>query len=280
MQSNMIRIAAAALVLAAGGAYGAEPVAAVPATVEVIGLQIATKGFDYDEEWNRYKEMPFNMQQPGIEVALALTFPQGGIIELDEKQSQVKAFMDNQRTDLLAAGEDVKFGNEPGLGSFPKVVQDGKGLLFTVKSPVLPAAGAQMVAVAGSLALQTGTEQVTAEAEGVAIEAGAKVTLDDYAFEITEVDEPDWGDAAAAVTLETSVGLDAVIGFSFHGADGTEIESDSAGSSTMSFGSAVTASKTLNLMEAPDGPVTIRMTYWKDLNTVTVPFKVKTGLVP
>jgi hypothetical protein len=259
---------------------GEEPPAASGYSVEVVGVQVGAKGFDYDEKWKRYQTMPFNMHKSGIEVAFILSSPDGGIIEMDDDESQVTLFKDDKKTDLLAAPEDTPFGNEPGFGSFPKVSDDGKGLLFTVKSPVLPAAGTRLVGVAGRLALLTGTTQATAEAKAVDLKEGTAFTLGSYDFEVKKVGKPDWGDDAMAVTLKTSRELEGVIEFTFLAGDGSELESSEAGSSTMRFGNMVSVDKTFNFKQEVTTPVTISMTYWADMKRVKVPFRAKTGLMP
>ncbi len=250
------------------------------AGVDVVGVQVAVTGFDYEEKWNRYKEMPFNAQRPGIEVAFAVSHPAGGILEMDDQQSSLDLFVDDHGTDLLAEKTKAAFGNKAGFGPFQKISKDGKGMLFSVRSPTLPAKGTRVVTAAGTIAFITGATQTTVEAKGVELTKGTALRLGEFDFEICEVGKPDWGDEPMAVTFKASNALDGLIGFSFHAADGTEIESKKGGGTTMRFGSMVTVEKTYKFTTTVTDPVTMRMTYWADLEHVKVPFRVETGLMP
>jgi hypothetical protein len=280
MRQTLTSLTTLCLFTMAIGLLHAAPAAPPAAPVVVVGIQVGIKGFGFDEKWNRYDKMPFNMQRPGIEVALALSYPAGGIIELDDDNSELVAFRDDHKTDLLAKPANAKFGNEPGFGSFPKVIEDGKVLLFSVTSPTLPAKGTRVIGLAGKLALLTGSTKKTDEAKGVALKAGTTLKLGDFDFEISKVGKPDWGDDAMQVTVKTSKVLDGVISFSFHAADGSEIESSEAGSSTTKFGAMVSVDKSFNFKAEVSGPVTVRMLSWADMKRVKVPFRVKTGLMP
>ncbi len=249
-------------------------------TVEAIGIQIAFKGFEYDEKWNKHRQLPFNMQNLGLEVAMALSCPAGGIIKLDRKKGTILSFKDNLKTDLLAKPANTKFGNEPGFGSFPKISKDGKRVTFSVKTPNLPAKGAQSLAASGTVALLTGSTKETAEAKDVKLETGSKLVLGPFSFEIGKVGKPDWGDAAMAVELKTNKRLDAMVTLSFHGPDGADLKARGGGGSSMSFGGMVKVTKGFNFKKQVTTPVTIRMVYWSDMKEITVPFSVKVGLMP
>jgi len=277
---RIVAVCLGMLIIGGGFLQAEETASELKPSVEVIGVQVVSKGYDHDQKWNRYKTIPFNAHHPGIEVALGLSYPAGGIIEMDDDQSELIAFRDDHKTDLLVKEESVKFANKPGFGSFPKVVNDGKGILFTVKSAVAPAPGTRLVGLSGNIALITGSTQETVKAKDVSLNVGTKFKLGAFDFEISKVGKPEWGDAPLAVTFKLTKKLDGVIGFAFHAADGAEIESSEGGSSSMSMGAMVQVEKSFNFKKQVAGPVTVSMTYWTDMKNVKVPFRIKTGLMP
>lgn len=249
-------------------------------TTEVIGIQVGIKGFDYEEKWNRYGQMPFNLQRPGVAVAMALFAPQGGIIKFDQDNSTLTAMKDNKKTDLLAKPAKTRFGNEPGFGPFPKVSKDGKRVMFSITTPVLPAKGAQLLSARGQVGLLIGSKQKVVEAKNVKLAVGEKLALGPFSFEVVKVGKPSWGDAAVQVELKTNRKLDDIIEYSFHGPGAAVIESSEAGSSSMSMGSMITVTKEFAFKKKVTTPVTVRIKYWEDMRKVSVPFKAVVGLMP
>jgi len=271
---------AAIAVLALPLCSQAEPATKLKPTVEAVGIQVAFKGFDYDEKWQKHRELPFNMQRLGLELAMAVSCPAGGIIKLDRKKGTILSFKDNLQTDLLAKAAKTKFGNEPGFGPFPKISKDATRATFSIRTPNLPAKGAQSLSASGTVALLTGSTKKTAEAKDVTLETGAKLALGPFNFEVGKVGKPQWGNDALAVELKTNKRLDSMVSLSFHGPDGAELKTRASGSSSMGVGNTVRVTKGINFKKPITTPVTVRLVYWLDMKEVTVPFSVRAGIMP
>ena len=214
----------------------------------------------------------------GTTIALLVSAPKGGLIAFDDDASELKLFLDDKRSDLLKAKPaDEMFGRDAGFGMMPSISEDGKYCLVEANVVGVPTEGSTRLAVGGDLVVKMATEKKDFTAESVALKKGTKVEAGSIPMTISEAGEPDWGDAPLAITLEAKTSLDTVADIQFFDVDGKEIESETAGESSMGFGNQVTVDRTYNLGRKVD-TANITITYWTDLKNVTVPFQVVVGV--
>jgi hypothetical protein len=236
---------------------------AAGAKVEARGLRVVGEGYGGEGGVR-----PFNWS-PGVNIALLVTVPDGGLIEFDHGESEVTKLVDEKGTNLLVRGEF----SMPGFSGMDEVSADGMAMIIEVSAGGIPAKGASAIHAAGTLALRQGSEQKTYKAENVAVKADQTIDAGPVAYTIKSVGKPDWGDKPLRITLETKQSVDAIAGIRFLDAAGAEIESSRAGSMTMSAFDEVQVTEEYDLAREVD-QVTVEITYWMDLKTVKVPFDV------
>ncbi len=87
--------------------------------------------------------------------------PGTAILDIDDDESTVDTWTDDKQTDVNI---------EPDWGSFPNYTDDLSAGIITVRSPVIPAAGAQQVTLAGSIAVTTAAGTRAVQAKKVALD--------------------------------------------------------------------------------------------------------------
>lgn len=237
------------------------------ATVRAHGLRVVAKA--YGDEWRGLRA--FNWS-PGTAVALLVHHPQGGIIDMDEDASELKVLKDDKGTNLLAGAGFGDSGFE-----FTDTAEDSKALLTHVKGPGVPAKGATEITAQGTIVLLAATAQEKVENKDTALKVGTKVKGGPVQYEISKAGKPEWGDGQLEVTLKATADDSAIKSIEFFDAAGKELEVQDGGKSTMRMMGDVTIERSY-LFKIKAASATIRVTYWKDMQKVAVPFDVTTGL--
>jgi hypothetical protein len=243
-------------------------------TVQAQGLRIVKPAPSGDD-----KLRAFNWST-GTSLSLLVTAPQGGLLEVDRKASKITAFTDDKGKDLTKA-EDTKsnFKQEAGFSMGATISDDAKSCVVEAEAPSAPSKGATVLTVSGTLVFHAATKKQDFTAENVALKAGSAVKAGAVAFTITETGKPQWGgdDEVFAVTLEAKQDISAVAGIEFFDTAGKKIESKRGMSSSMSFGNNVSVTWTYNLKAKADA-AKIVISYWTDMQKLTVPVNLKVGL--
>jgi hypothetical protein len=234
-------------------------------TVEVRGIRLV--GEAYGDEWRGLRA--FNWS-PGTSLALLVQLPDGGIIDLDEENSEIEKMVDDKGTDLLEGG---RFGNT-GF-SFSNVAEDSSAVMTTLKGPQVPAEGAVSITASGTLVLQTASKQNTERSEDMALEKGAKPEPGPYKWEVVEVKPAD-GQDGFMFTLRTNQDLGAVKEIVFEDPDGNKLEVQSRGMWSMQ-GTERRVDSHYYVKEKPE-KFRMKVTFWVDMKATKVPFDVTTGL--
>ena len=216
---------------------------------------------------NGFDDLAFAGSFARTRVAVRMRFPEGGLFELDRKSCSVSRFVDDRGTDLL--GEDDMFGP---IEMMPEIADDGSWVVFIIASPVLPAAGASRLDVAGTVAVRAATEREVVESRDVAFAEGSVVELGDYSLEVKSSGPSEWSDDWT-FTVKTRDDLSSVISWVAIDGDGNE----HALQPTMSMRGMGTWEQTLSC-DTPLDRVTLRVEAWADARRVEVPFEVSTGL--
>lgn len=238
-------------------------------TVDVAGVQVVSKVYppiDPKEEnpFSIDAVAPFNETAPGVSIAIMVSAPQGGILNIDTTASKLANFADDKGTILFSSKSS--FGN-PGFGTFPKASKDGKVGLVMVEGKIAPAAGAIKVSAKGSLAVQVGSKKTNHNLPGVSLKKGTVIKAGAVEFTVSGSDSEGNG---LSVTLNTKTELATIAGIKFLDPKGQEIQSQRTMTSTSWFGTKQ-ASVTYEL-GTKLGQVQMEIEIWDDLKTVHVPF--------
>lgn len=242
-------------------AQGAKP------SVKIVGLRIVAAPLDDDGMLSAFH------QQAGTSLALLAQQPGGGLISFDEKASEIASFTDDTGTNLLG-DHDTTFTV---FGPMASISKDAKSALVEINGLGLPSRGAKVFHARGALRFKHATKTKTAKIENVALKAETKFEAGPFKFVVSQVGKPDWGDSAIEVTLTTKQNTDAVREVRFLDGDGNTVESEDLGSGYMGFGDDFTYHLAFGLSKAAE-TATIEVEYWDDLEVVTIPFDLKTGL--
>jgi hypothetical protein len=276
---KMISVAvlvAAVMVMGVLARHGSEANAqAAPKTeskpsVIVGGLSIARA--KKDDKFNR--SMAFQIKA-GTNVSLYVSMPGKTIIQLDRDASMLTKFTDDKGTVLAKPGSGKSFGSW--LGTFPHIADDAHSCAPSVRSKKLPAAGASALTIDATLAFICGDAPKTAQCD-VSLTEGTAVKLGMVAANIIKVGKSTRGKMKFNVTFTSSQSFDSIRKLVFLDSAGKEIKSRYAGGGKHSaFGSTSTYSKRYELEKKVD-KVTIKIDYWRKIESVTVPLKLNVGL--
>ncbi len=222
------------------------------------------------------KLVPFNTFDQGTAVALLIETGGASIIKVDDDASKIDSFKDDGGKDLMVKAKGF---NRNGLGSFPKISEDGKVVMVEVNAAGVPDAGASKVIVEGTIVLQTASMKKKIKSAPFGLTKGAVVTVGDIEMKLKKFGKPSFGDDAVELEFETSnKAITMLAGVKFYDEAGTEIESDNRGSSSMGFGNKYTYGKDYSLKTAVKGKLVVEFEVWTDLAEKKVPFKIAAGV--
>lgn len=208
----------------------------------------------------------FNTQKA---TTLALLLDGGGksLIEVDQDNSEVETFKDDQGKDLK--GE---------VGSFPKVSKDGKLARVSVEGEEAVTPGAKTVTAKGVVKARTASKRETKKSKLVEVKNGEKAVLGDkLQFKIVKSGKPDWGDEPFMIELEVKRDIPEVAELRFYDEAGKLIKSKQSGSSRMGFMKMVTVSRDYSLARKVD-KIVVEADLWTDMEIVEVPFEITVGV--
>lgn len=245
---------------AKAGASKTAPKAAPKAdpTVSLAGIQISAKSLGKA----RYGDT-VAFGQTGTTLAIAVKVAPGtAILDIDDDDCTVEDWTDDKQSDLNI---------EPDWGSFPTYTDDLTAGIITVRTPVVPAAGAGEISIKGSLSVTTAAGTRAVQAKKVALVKGTKFPLGTLTASIAEFESTETG-ATLSVRL-TGSGTNTVKRLRFLDAAGTELESDTNGSMTSSD-----ESEYAYTLKAKATVATIEVELWQNLQTTMVPFAFAAGV--
>ena len=251
-------------------------VASAQVEVSVAGIRVVAKGYRSEQEDQKFKgdEVRAFNSFAGTSVGLLITSKEKVIVGMDEDRSKITVFGDSQGTDFTEAkGRLGRGGVEFG---FSHQSNDKMALMTEVESAGLPAKGAKEIILKGELMVSVASKSALMKSKLVDAKKGDKVVVGGHSFEIDELGKPDWGKDPLAITLKSSVNHKDFRAFKFFDAEGKEIESKRAGSTSMGFFGKRTYTVTFNLKRKVD-QIVLGLDRWTDLEKVQVPFDVKIG---
>jgi len=244
--------------------------------IEFNGLRIVGKGYSSNSNNQSGNEeiRPFNWTS-GTSLSLLVSTDDLSIVGLNQKESRLTKFTDDQGTDFLKvknrfSGKAIKFG-------WVEVSQDAKALGTTIESDAIPAKGSQSLILQGDLVVTTGSKTEKVQSGTIALKEGAQIEVGGFSFKIKEIDQPRFGDAKMSLTLETQKNMDELKEIQFFDESGKEIESSKGGSGSWGFGGKMTYSRTYELRKKVS-ELEIGIIRWADLKEVKVPLDLKIGV--
>jgi hypothetical protein len=200
-------------------------------------------------------------------LALEVSLPAGGIIDVDESASALAAFRDDRGTDLAAAE-----GFTGPFESMAEIAEDGRSAVVIVASEALPAEGASRLDAEGTLVLTTASVQKTHVAAQVELRPGVRFALGSHLFEVTEVGPQQWSEQWS-FTVATDSDANAIVSWTITDGEGREHEATPW--MTMSTGERTEQSLSCDEIL---GPATITVRAWDNARRVQVPFSISSGL--
>lgn len=212
----------------------------------------------------------------GTSLTLLLTSKAPHFIGFDPKSSRLVAFTDDAGTDLAASAEEGSFlGVERPFGA--GVSSDGKKCQVCVTVSGTPKSGATKLVLDATLGLICGKEETSVEQKDVAMAPQSKIEIGPIPLVVESAEEQEFGDIKFVVGLTSSEPRDAIKAIEFLAEDGTIIESQAMGSYSLGFNEEKTYQTSHGLKAKPD-KVTVRITYYADVETITIPVKIETGV--
>jgi hypothetical protein len=190
------------------------------------------------------------------------------LIDVAKKKCALTKFVDDKGTDLLKP--KPKFGSP--VASFPKFSADRHACLLQVRSESLPARGAKVLALEGTLVL-TGAQGQDVHKAKVKLAKGTTFQAGAVTFTVKGSGKPDWGDDPFQVSLEIKADVDPVATLRFLDAAGQEIKSRRQ--STMRGMGRIQWDYVLK-QKADEA--TVEVSLWKGMQEVTVPMKLQFGV--
>lgn len=234
-------------------------------TVETWGIQIARQS--YGKTKYGAELAPFNAQNPGTKIILALKSPNGGIIEIDDKNSKLTDLVDDQKKKLHEVkskfGENVRF-------FFPKVSEDGKVAMLPITCDGVPSAKATRLKLKGEVSLFTGSNKAEKKSTATALTKGATITVGEYKFKIDSAGKPRFGNKGHEIVIKTNKSLDDIASINILKPDGSPVETKITGRSRSSFGGKTSVSRSLKLVEPLEEGILV-LEVWLDRKKVTIP---------
>ena len=217
--------------------------------------------------------VPFNTQKPGTAVAVLVESPRGGLIKISPNKSKLESFTDDKGTNLIGKG---RFGAD-GIGSFPRISQDGKAGLIEINGSKIPASGATAIKGKGTLQVALATTKKKLKSKKFVVKDGAKITVGKMNFVIKKTGKPDFGDNPFQITFETKNDLATVHEFRFEDASGKAIKSQPAGTSRFGFNNNFTINIS-HSFERKLSECVMVLDVWTDMRDVKVPFDFSAGI--
>jgi len=212
----------------------------------------------------------------GTSMTFQVTSTGRHFVGFDEKASKIVAFTDDQGTDLAAGAEEGNSFSFSGPFS-ASVSPDGKACQASVTVQGIPKTGASKLSFDGTLAIRCGKNEKTEEQKDVALEPKTEITVGPTPLTIEAAEDQDFGEVKFMLTLNSSKPRDAIKLIEFLDEKGNAIESESMGGGSFGFGDEMTYQTNHGLKAKPD-KVTVRITYYSDMETIEVPVKIETGV--
>jgi len=252
-------VGAASLVPAAAPEMGPQ--------VEVVGLEVMKP--DPSDKFGNALVMG---RPAGTTITLKIAALDKHFISLDEDATDVTACSDDKGTNLT---EDRAGGREGFDWSFD-LSDDAPAALFGIRCPAVPAPGAREVSLEGTVGIKCGSAEKTVEQKDFALKVGSELTVGPAPMKIEKI-EGAWGESKMQVTLSGTTNPETIKELVFLGAAGKVIEHRVTMTGCWGNPGQMSYKRTYALAEKVD-TVTVRVSYFAKVETLTVPLHLKVGV--
>ena len=252
-------VGAASLVPAAAPEMGPQ--------VEVVGLEVMKP-----DPADKFGNALVMGRPAGTTITLKIAAPDRHCISLDEDATDVTACSDDKGTNLT---EDRAKGREGFDWSFD-LSDDAPAALFGIRCPAVPAPGAREVSLEGTVGIKCGSAEKTVEQKDFALKVGSELTVGPAPMKIEKI-EGAWGESKMQVTLSGTTNPETIKELVFLSADGKAMKAHITEWSYSGSPGQMTYTRTYALSEKVD-VVTVRITYFTKVETLTVPVNLKIGI--
>ncbi|MEZ5305202.1 MAG: hypothetical protein R3F11_31850 [Verrucomicrobiales bacterium] len=246
-----------------------------PAQAPKINVDVAGVQFVKREKGKGFEGVrPFNSQNLGVKLSLFIE-PEGSakIIEIDDDESKLASFKDDQGTDLLEKADKENY-SRVGFSFMNEVSDDGAVGMIDLESGRGPADGAKTVSAEGAVSVHLGSKTAQHKIDG-ALKEGAALKGGPFSFVVKSVgkDKNFDDEAIVAINIETKTKPTTLAKVRFLDKSGKDLESSRTGSSSMSFGNQGTFTFDYEIKTADAANVaTVVFEEWTDFQKVMVPF--------
>jgi len=211
---------------------------------------------------------------PGVTLEVAVRAPGKPLLAVDEEKSRLVRFVDDKGTDLAKSASKGFFywvSKRSDFGDEPK-----DACILELRTKGLPAKAAGRIEVEAEVAMRSASGSEDKE-QKVKLKKGAKITCGPVPMFLSSVDKSDFGDSEVTVQVSANEPMDAVREIEFLDAAGEPMKTESMGSSSFGFGGKKTYSRAFGLPAKPKS-VTVRVTYFAQVETVVIPIKLSLGM--
>jgi penicillin amidase len=231
-----------------------------PKSIRIVGLTVTKPA-------SKEAGDPVDAFDPGTHIDLIVHRPGKRLLELDIAASKLILFTDDLKTDLsktdiLGWLTDVHSG----------ISSDGTRLGFRIRSPAVPAAGATLLYIKGTIALKAGSDEMTAEAKKLMLKDNSSTKVGPFTASLAKsVFE---GKPVVRITHDQPN----VKHVKFFNVKGEVIPSRSAGRQSWSTNGQPPTYLSDYLVEGPLENISIQVRYYSKIEIITEPLDLKIGL--
>lgn len=250
--------------------------------VEFIGLEVgrARPTVPEDEEEDGF-DIPEGIE--GTLLRFWLHAPNRKMIAIDDELSKVVSMVDDKGTTFAASQDDRPAKGFGLLGKLRKQMSDTSMSFYPsahmrtgdleISVPTCPAPGAREIRLEASIVVKCGSGEVRDEARDVTLATGSTFTTGDIAWEVKRAEPFAQMGMKMRATLVTDFPYESLASLECLDEDGEPID-------TIEPAIIPGAGKVQVYLMMPEEMKTIgfRATYFKKLETVTVPIKLTTGV--
>ncbi len=234
-------------------------------TNQVISLEIHKKLPD------AHKDMVFAFRD-GTALSVMVSQPGKRILDVDATASKLESFTDDKQSVLTKPKGDRPGFGEMWLDGFPRIAADGQHCVITLRAPNVPAAGAAAILVKASIALKIGSDPKTEELKNISLKPGDKAAIGKLSVGMPK---ENFGGAPTIFISSDQPNVGPVV---FLDANGKEIKTQPGGSSRLGLGNKTEYQSHFVFDNKIPDKITVKVTYYTKVESVTVPLDLKTGV--
>ena len=240
--------------------------------LKVVGVRIVGEGYGKTQYGSELRA--FNWE-PGTNVAILLSHPSGGLIEIDQEKSVISKWTDDKDRNVLT--KKSKFsGKSFEIGS-ADISKDGKAALLEISTASLPQKGTTSMKIEGELHVSAGSKTKMEKSKEISLKKGTKFELAGLKFKVGSSGKPQWGDNPFAVKFSYSGTNESLKALKFFAADGKPLKSTGLGSMSSNFGGKVNTEKEFGFPKKLDKLI-VGVETWTDRSVKKVPLKLDVTL--